>query len=176
MTALRSIHPFLDGVLSRTPRCLTRSTPAPSGRSRAALRATSTNTRPRLAACDLPRRNDLDGRGNFSEENLAEFTKFSLTVCLDQVRFMERLMQPDQLCRRILTWADEKSSALSRRTAARRRRRDRRHRRTAGPPRRVCTHRPGCTHDREHARASAPCFPRRPRIKLDARAFPRKPG
>jgi hypothetical protein len=29
-----------------------------------------------LAACDLPHRNDLDGRGNLSEENLAEFTKF----------------------------------------------------------------------------------------------------
>ena len=28
-----------------------------------------------LAACDLPRRNDLDGRGNLSEENLAAFTK-----------------------------------------------------------------------------------------------------
>jgi Fic family protein len=27
-----------------------------------------------LAACDLPRRNDLDGRGNLSEENLAGFT------------------------------------------------------------------------------------------------------
>jgi hypothetical protein len=27
-----------------------------------------------LAACDQTRRNDLDGRGNLSEENLAEFT------------------------------------------------------------------------------------------------------
>ena len=31
-----------------------------------------------LAACDLPRRNDLDGRGSLSEEALAEFTRFFL--------------------------------------------------------------------------------------------------
>jgi Fic family protein len=60
-----------------------------------------------LAACDLPRRNDLDGRGNLSEENLAQFTKFFLTVCLDQVTFMDELMQPDQLRARILLWAEE---------------------------------------------------------------------
>lgn len=60
-----------------------------------------------LAAYDLPRRNDLDGRGNLSEENLAEFTKFFLTVCLDQVKFMEGLMQSDQLRTRILTWTHE---------------------------------------------------------------------
>ena len=60
-----------------------------------------------LSACDLPRRNDLDGRGNLSEENLAAFTRFFLTVCLDQVTFMEQLMQPDQLRARILLWAEE---------------------------------------------------------------------
>jgi Fic family protein len=62
-----------------------------------------------LAACDLPRRNDLDGRGNLSEENLAEFTKFFLNVCLDQIAFMEGLMQPDQLRTRILHWAEEET-------------------------------------------------------------------
>jgi Fic family protein len=60
-----------------------------------------------LAACDLPRRNDLDGRGNLSEENLAEFTKFFLTTCIDQVSFMESLMQPDHLRTRILLWVEE---------------------------------------------------------------------
>ena len=60
-----------------------------------------------LAACDLPRRNDVDGRGNLSEENLAEFTRFFLTTCIDQVTFMERLVQPDQLRVRILLWAEE---------------------------------------------------------------------
>ncbi len=60
-----------------------------------------------LAACDQTRRNDLDGRGNLSEEALAEFTRFFLTTCLDQVSFMEGLMQPDTLRTRILLWAEE---------------------------------------------------------------------
>ncbi len=60
-----------------------------------------------LAACDLARRNDLDGRGHLSEESLTEFTKFFLTTCIDQVTFMEGLMQPDQLRARILLWVEE---------------------------------------------------------------------
>jgi len=60
-----------------------------------------------LANCDLARRNDLDGRGTLSEEALAEFTRFFLKVCIDQVDFMERLVQPDRLRTRILMWAEE---------------------------------------------------------------------
>jgi Fic family protein len=60
-----------------------------------------------LANCDLSRRNDLDGRGQLSEEALAEFTHFFLEICLDQVSFMENLMQPDQLKGRVLSWAKE---------------------------------------------------------------------
>ena len=60
-----------------------------------------------LANCDQPRRNDLDGRGALSEEALAEFTQFFLTVCIDQVNFMESLIQPDRLRTRILLWAEE---------------------------------------------------------------------
>ncbi len=60
-----------------------------------------------LAACDAERRNDLDGRGNLSEEALAAFTDFFLRICLDQVVFMEGLMQPERLRARILLWAEE---------------------------------------------------------------------
>jgi Fic family protein len=60
-----------------------------------------------LAACDLTRRNDLDGRGHLSEETLAAFTAFFLKVCIDQVKFMEELVQPDRLRNRILLWAEE---------------------------------------------------------------------
>jgi Fic family protein len=60
-----------------------------------------------LSNCDLPRRNDLDGRGTLSEEALAEFTRFFLTVCIDQVNFMESLVQPNRLRARILLWAEE---------------------------------------------------------------------
>lgn len=60
-----------------------------------------------LANCDLPRHNDLDGRGNLSEEALAAFTRFFLEVCIDQVKFMEELVQPDRLRTRILMWTEE---------------------------------------------------------------------
>ena len=36
-----------------------------------------------LAQRDLTRRNDLDGRGNLSEEALVEFTRFFLETCID---------------------------------------------------------------------------------------------
>ena len=46
----------------------------------------------RLSNADLPRRNDLDGRGQLSQEELVAFARYFLDVCLDQVRFMrERL-------------------------------------------------------------------------------------
>ena len=64
-----------------------------------------------LAACDLPRRNDLDGRGNLSEEELAKFTAFFIKICIDQVTFMESLVQPDRLRNRILIWTKEEIMA-----------------------------------------------------------------
>ena len=44
---------------------------------------------------------------NLSEEALAGFTRFFLSTCLDQVTFMEGLMQPDSLRNRILLWTEE---------------------------------------------------------------------
>jgi len=64
-----------------------------------------------LAACDMPRRNDLDGRGHLSEDALADFTDFFLRVGLDQVDFMESLMQPERLRDRIGLWAEEEIRA-----------------------------------------------------------------
>ena len=60
-----------------------------------------------LSDCDLPRRNDLDGRGSLSEESLARFTGFFLGTCIDQVAFMESLIEPERLRTRILLWAEE---------------------------------------------------------------------
>jgi Fic family protein len=46
----------------------------------------------RLSSADLPRRNDLDGRGPLSQEELVEFARYFLEICVEQVRFMrERL-------------------------------------------------------------------------------------
>ncbi|MDE1977609.1 MAG: Fic family protein [Elusimicrobia bacterium] len=53
-----------------------------------------------LAAADLPRRNDLDGRGPLSEENLIEFCAYFLRCCEDQIRFMESRLQLTELKRR----------------------------------------------------------------------------
>jgi Fic family protein len=60
-----------------------------------------------LTACDLERRNDLDGRGHLSEEALAAFTRFFLETCLDQVTFMENLVEPNRLRARISLWVEE---------------------------------------------------------------------
>ncbi|MDV7341617.1 Fic family protein [Terasakiella sp. A23] len=60
-----------------------------------------------LQACDLRRRNDLDGRGNLSEECLADFTTFFLETCIDQIDFMENLVAPKKLQERIRLWAEE---------------------------------------------------------------------
>ncbi|MDW3204981.1 MAG: Fic family protein [Alphaproteobacteria bacterium] len=106
------IHPFLDGN-GRVARLMSHAMLLDSldtGAIWSVARGLARNEgryKALLAACDLPRRNDLDGRGSLSEEALAEFTHFFLEVCLDQVRFMRELMQPDRLRARILLWAEE---------------------------------------------------------------------
>lgn len=62
-----------------------------------------------LMACDNERWNDYDGRGNLSEEALAQFTEYFLRVCIDQVDFMRSLVEPQKLRERILLWAEEES-------------------------------------------------------------------
>jgi len=65
------------------------------------------NYKGHLASCDGPRRNDLDGRGNLSETALADFARYFLRTCLDQITFMDSLVRPDELRSRILVWAEE---------------------------------------------------------------------
>jgi len=106
------IHPFLDGN-GRVARLMSHATmleTLDTGAVWSIARGLARNVdayKGHLAACDQPPRNDLDGGGNLSEENLAEFTRFFLSTCLDQVTFMEGLMQPDQLRTRILLWVEE---------------------------------------------------------------------
>ena len=64
-----------------------------------------------LAACDGLRRGDRDGRGTLSEAALASFTKFFLRISIDQVDFMQSLMQPDRLRDRVMIWAEEEIRA-----------------------------------------------------------------
>jgi len=106
------IHPFLDGS-GRVARLMSHAMlleALGTGAVWSIARGLARNVdayKAHLAACDLTRRNDLDGRGHLSEETLTEFTQFFLTTCIDQVTFMEGLMQPDQLRTRILLWVEE---------------------------------------------------------------------
>jgi Fic family protein len=106
------IHPFADGN-GRVARLMSHATmleALDTGGVWSISRGLAPNVdayKAQLAACDQTRHNDLDGRGHLSEENLVEFTRFFLNTCIDQVTFMERLMQPDQLRARILLWAEE---------------------------------------------------------------------
>jgi Fic family protein len=55
----------------------------------------------RLSNADLPRRNDLDGRGQLSQEELVAFAGYFLDVCLDQVRFMRERLSFETLKERL---------------------------------------------------------------------------
>jgi Fic family protein len=106
------IHPFLDGngrvarLMSHALLLETLDTGAVWSIARGLARNES-RYKEHLADCDLPRRSDLDGRGPLSEEALADFTRFFLETCLDQVRFMEQLVQPNRLRDRVLLWVEE---------------------------------------------------------------------
>ena len=54
-----------------------------------------------LAAADVPRRGDLDGRGNLSETALVDWIDHVLETCLDQVQFMTSLLKLQDMERRI---------------------------------------------------------------------------
>ena len=105
------IHPFVDGngrvarLMSHATLLEALDTGAVWSVARGLARDVQTY-KSHLAACDQRRRNDLDGRGPLSEEYLADFTRFFLTTCLDQVAFMEKLVQPEELRARILSWAE----------------------------------------------------------------------
>ncbi len=108
------IHPFLDGngrvarLVSHAQLLETLDTGGLWSVSRGLAREESTY-KSALISCDQPRRNDLDGRGNLSEEALADFARFFINTCIDQVSFMESLIAPNRLRERILLWAEEET-------------------------------------------------------------------
>jgi Fic family protein len=110
------IHPFLDGngrvcrLMSHATLLETLDTGALWSVSRGLARRVN-DYKTLLANCDLPRRNALDGRGNLSEAELIAFTRFFLDVCIDQVKFMEDLMNPKELQVRVMVWAKEQIAA-----------------------------------------------------------------
>lgn len=65
-----------------------------------------------LSRADAPRRNDLDGRGNLSNEGLIYFCRFFLEVCLDQVEYIGSLLRLDELVERIRRYVELRSSGM----------------------------------------------------------------
>jgi len=116
------IHPFLDGN-GRVARLMTdamlRAVLESSG-AWSVTRGFARDVRQYkglLAQCDLRRRNDLDGRGNLSEEALVAFTLYMLETALDQIDYMKRMVQPDRFAHRLQTLLKEER-ATAKLTAA----------------------------------------------------------
>lgn len=110
------IHPFIDGngrVVRLMSHAMLRSALDTGGLwsvTRGLARSVEVY-KAHLASCDQKRRNDLDGRGHLSEEALANFAAYFLKTCLDQISFLESLVQPDELRTRMLVWAEEEVKA-----------------------------------------------------------------
>jgi Fic family protein len=64
-----------------------------------------------LMDADEPRHGDLDGRGNLSQAALIEFCRFFLSICVDQVDYMQSILQPSELVRRIEIYVEEEVRA-----------------------------------------------------------------
>lgn len=60
-----------------------------------------------LQAADQPRRGDLDGRGTLSQSALTSFCKFFLKTSIDQIDFMESLLDFNTLSERMRIYVEE---------------------------------------------------------------------
>lgn len=99
------IHPFLDGN-GRVARlashaALYRDFTSGLWSVCRGLARTQQNYYANLEYADESRRDDLDGRGNLSEAGLWNFCHYFLTVCLDQVSFMHKILNVDDMRSRI---------------------------------------------------------------------------
>jgi len=65
-----------------------------------------------LAAADAHRRNDLDGRGNLSQEGLVYFCRFFFDVCLDQIDYMAGMLRLDSLIKRVKSYVHLRTARL----------------------------------------------------------------
>jgi Fic family protein len=108
------IHPFLDGngrvarLMSHAVLLETLDTGGIWSVARGFARNVAAYKR-HLGECDLRRRDGLDGRGRLNEEGLIGFTRYFLETCLDQIHFMDEMVQPERLRARILIWAQEET-------------------------------------------------------------------
>jgi Fic family protein len=100
------VHPFIDGN-GRVMRLHTHALLHAQGYTRglwSVLRGfarSSDRYYQLMADADAPRRGDLDGRGNLSEQALLDWTAYVLDTALDQLRFMRSLLQMGDMKARI---------------------------------------------------------------------------
>lgn len=117
------IHPFIDGN-GRATRLVTHRALLPISEGLWSINRGLARHRDDyyalLRAADAPRRGDLDGRGNLSDEGLTAWCRFFLEQCLDQVSFMGRMLDLDTMKDRILalvTFRAETGRVLNRAVA-----------------------------------------------------------
>lgn len=65
-----------------------------------------------LNLADQPRRNDYDGRGPLSEESLVIFCKYFLKECVDQIQFMNSLLELHDLEGRLNKYLGQTNDGL----------------------------------------------------------------
>lgn len=106
------IHPFIDGngrvVRLFSDACFMSEELHASGlwsMSRGLARK-ETEYKTSLALADAPRWNDHDGRGNLSNKELVHFCKYFLTTAIDQVEFMTKVLDVDNMLNRIHKFVD----------------------------------------------------------------------
>jgi Fic family protein len=110
------IHPFLDGN-GRVVRLFTHAYFIESALEGHGLWTVSRGFARRrdeyiaaLAGADRKRENDLDGRGNLSARALEQFCRFFLNTALDQVEFMNGLLELDTVLKRISNYAERRAT------------------------------------------------------------------
>jgi len=119
------VHPFLDGN-GRVTRLHTHLALHAQGLTNglwSPLRGfarTEETYKAMLRAADEHRRGDLDGRGNLTEAGLIDWIHYTLDTCIDQVRFMSKLLDVGSMRERIqaaLIFEESKKSGVRKEAA-----------------------------------------------------------
>lgn len=66
-----------------------------------------------LAAADQRQRNDLEGREVLSPRGLAEFTRFFLETCREELAFMRQALRPEMLMQRFVNYVALRSASMA---------------------------------------------------------------